>query len=105
MPHTRYDLAGRRAVVTGGAQGFGRAIAERFLAAGARVSLWDVNPELTAETASQLGAAGTVHTAAVDVSRISEVVRNLSRSRGAFARTLTRCPTRSPWSRRRFPLT
>ena len=73
MPHTRYDLAGRRAVVTGGAQGFGRAIAERFLAAGARVSLWDVNPELTAETASQLGAAGTVHTAAVDVSRISEV--------------------------------
>ncbi len=72
MP-SRYDLAGRRAVITGGAQGFGRAIAERFLDCGARVSLWDVNPELNAETARQLGTPGTVHTATVDVSKIAEV--------------------------------
>jgi NAD(P)-dependent dehydrogenase (short-subunit alcohol dehydrogenase family) len=31
----KIDLNGRRAVVTGGAQGFGRAIAERFVASGA----------------------------------------------------------------------
>ena len=33
------DLEGRCAVVTGGAQGFGKAIAERFVASGARVAL------------------------------------------------------------------
>jgi 2-dehydro-3-deoxy-L-rhamnonate dehydrogenase (NAD+) len=73
MPATQYDLAGRRAVVTGGAQGFGRAIAERFLDSGARVSLWDVNPELTAQTAGQLGGTPNVHTASVDVSQRNEV--------------------------------
>lgn len=35
------DLAGRVAVVTGGAQGIGRAVAERLIASGARVCLWD----------------------------------------------------------------
>ena len=40
MPN-RIDLAGRFAVVTGGAQGIGRAIAERFLDSGAAVAIWD----------------------------------------------------------------
>ncbi len=35
------DLKGRTAVVTGGAQGFGRAITERFVASGAKVAIWD----------------------------------------------------------------
>ena len=37
----RIDLDGRRAVVTGGAQGIGRAIAERLIVSGAFVTLWD----------------------------------------------------------------
>lgn len=37
------DLNGRTAVVTGGAGGIGRAIAERLLASGCRVSIWDLN--------------------------------------------------------------
>ena len=35
------DLAHRCAVVTGGAQGFGRAITERFKASGAKVAIWE----------------------------------------------------------------
>ena len=37
----KIDLNGRVAVVTGGAQGFGRAITERFVASGAMVAIWD----------------------------------------------------------------
>jgi len=69
----RIDLEGRRAVITGGAEGFGRAIAERFLASGAAVSLWDVNAELLARTANELAALGTVHTAVVDIADGAQV--------------------------------
>jgi 3-oxoacyl-[acyl-carrier protein] reductase len=51
------DLKGRCAVVTGGAQGFGRAIAERFVASGARVAIWDRDIALAGETAVALGTA------------------------------------------------
>lgn len=48
-------LEGRTAVVTGGAQGLGRAIAERFVAEGARVVLGDLDLTAARETASALG--------------------------------------------------
>ena len=69
----QYDLKGRRAVVTGGAQGFGRAIAERFLDSGASVSLWDMDRDLTMETATALTAKGRVQAIAVDVSKLAAV--------------------------------
>src|SRR6478609_9111180 len=69
----RIDLEGRRAVITGGAEGFGRAIAERFLASGAAVSLWDLNAELVARTANELAAQGTVHSAVVDIADRAQV--------------------------------
>jgi len=39
----KYDLNNRVAVVTGGAQGFGLAITERFIEAGAKVVIWDID--------------------------------------------------------------
>jgi 3-oxoacyl-[acyl-carrier protein] reductase len=63
----QYDLKGRRAVVTGGAQGFGRAISERLLASGARVSLWDRDADTLPETARELSQLGEVITSVVDV--------------------------------------
>jgi 2-dehydro-3-deoxy-L-rhamnonate dehydrogenase (NAD+) len=63
----RFDLHSRRAVITGGAEGFGRAIAERFLDSGAAVALWDVNGATLARTAGELAGRGSVVTSVVDV--------------------------------------
>lgn len=68
-----YNLQGQRAVVTGGAQGFGRAIAERLLRSGARVSLWDRDAALLAQTAGELAAMGEVHTAVAEVSDEAQI--------------------------------
>ncbi len=53
----RIDLEGRRAVITGGAQGIGRAIAERLIASGATVCLWDRDRTLAEATAQAIGAS------------------------------------------------
>lgn len=52
----RIDLSGRVAVVTGGAQGFGRAISERFVDSGARVAIWDLDQVYAQRTANELGS-------------------------------------------------
>ena len=60
-----YDLHGKVAVITGGAQGIGLAVAQRLHASGATVLLWDRDGELAA--ASAAGFGGRAHGAAVDV--------------------------------------
>jgi len=64
---TTIDLTGRTAVVTGAARGIGHAIAERLLASGARVSIWDRDAAALDIAARDLSERGEVHTAAVDV--------------------------------------
>lgn len=54
------------AVVTGGAQGIGRAVAERLFAGGARVAIWDRDEKLAAQTAKDIGEGNTAH--GVDIS-------------------------------------
>jgi NAD(P)-dependent dehydrogenase (short-subunit alcohol dehydrogenase family) len=53
------NLEDQVAVVTGGAQGIGFAIARRLIASGARVSLWDADIEELALAVENLGAAAT----------------------------------------------
>src|SRR5437667_10881981 len=58
MGHELFDLSGRVALVTGGAQGLGRAIAAGLAKHGAAVAVADRSPAGAQETAALLGAAG-----------------------------------------------
>jgi 3-oxoacyl-[acyl-carrier protein] reductase len=69
----QFDFANRAAVVTGGAQGIGRAVAERLLDGGAAVALWDRDKVLVEATAGELAARGKVIAFAVDVADETEV--------------------------------
>ena len=66
------SFEGRRAIVTGAAHGFGRAIAKGFAERGARVFAWDIDAAGLAETQSICGKACAV--AKVDVGRPPEVM-------------------------------
>ena len=67
------DMKGRHAVITGGAAGLGFAIAQRMLASGATVTLWDRDEVALAGAAKALGAG--VKTVQVDVTRHDSVVQ------------------------------
>jgi 3-oxoacyl-[acyl-carrier protein] reductase len=69
----KIDLAGRKAVITGGARGIGLAAAERMLHSGAEVSLWDMDAAALDAAAKRLAGAGRVHTTVVDVSSAASV--------------------------------
>jgi 3-oxoacyl-[acyl-carrier protein] reductase len=66
-------LEGQSAVITGGAQGLGYAIAERFIAEGARVVLGDVNLEATQVAAKQLGGDDVALAVSCNVANADEV--------------------------------
>jgi 3-oxoacyl-[acyl-carrier protein] reductase len=66
-------LSGQTAVITGGAQGLGYAIAERFIAEGARVVLGDVNLEATEIAAKQLGGDDVALAVRCNVAKADEV--------------------------------
>ena len=70
---TRFDCEGQAAVVTGGAQGIGRAVAERLIASGARVALWDLDEARARETAEAIGPGGLAWAYRVDVTDYASV--------------------------------
>ncbi len=69
----QYDLTGRVAVITGGAQGIGRAVTERFLQSGCKVAIWDVDKALADATAAELSATGEILPVAVDITDLAAV--------------------------------
>jgi 3-oxoacyl-[acyl-carrier protein] reductase len=66
------DLNGHVAIVTGGAQGIGQAVVERFVASGATVEIWDLDGDLAQETARAIG--GKVYARAIDVTDAAAVM-------------------------------
>ncbi|MBV8965241.1 MAG: SDR family NAD(P)-dependent oxidoreductase, partial [Mycobacteriaceae bacterium] len=66
-------LGGQTAVITGGAQGLGFAIAERFVAEGARVVIGDLDLDATEAAAGRLGGRDAAVAVRCDVTRAADV--------------------------------
>jgi 3-oxoacyl-[acyl-carrier protein] reductase len=80
------DLSGRSALVTGGAQGIGRAIVERLLGSGASVAIWDRDSALAEKAASELGSRGKIVAVVCDVTRLTEIEAARDATLKAFGR-------------------
>jgi 2-dehydro-3-deoxy-L-rhamnonate dehydrogenase (NAD+) len=78
------DFQGRHAVVTGGAAGLGFAIAQRLLASGGSVTLWDRDPAALQRAVAQLGAGA--RSVEVDVSHQASVQAAVQATRQHAAR-------------------
>ena len=68
----RIDLTGQTAVVTGGAQGIGFAVASGIVQSGAKVSLWDMDAELLQAAVAELGEAA--RSVVVDITDADAVI-------------------------------
>src|SRR6201999_1269642 len=80
----KIDLNGRIAVVTGGAQGFGRAVTERFVTSGAKVAIWDHDQTLAEKTAKEIGE--NVIALKVDVTDLAAVEKTRDATLKAFGK-------------------
>ncbi len=72
MDKIKFDLNKKTAVITGGAQGFGLDIAKRFLNSGAKVIIWDIDPNMLDKVIKDLNNKN-LSSNIVDVSNYKEV--------------------------------
>lgn len=80
------DMKGRVAVVTGGAQGIGYAVAQRMLQSGATVSLWDVNETQLGKARETLSRSGEVGIQVVELTDENSVAAATKATRSVFGR-------------------
>ena len=66
------DLNNRTAIVTGGSQGFGLAITNRFLASGANVIIWDIDEKITEKVLKEKNSKN-LSASKVDVTNFADV--------------------------------
>ncbi|HSG90660.1 MAG TPA: SDR family NAD(P)-dependent oxidoreductase [Pseudomonadales bacterium] len=76
------DLNGKVAVITGGASGLGRATAEKVIAGGGKVAIFDLNEDLAQATAKELGASAAAFK--VDVADEASVQAAVDGTMAAF---------------------
>ena len=72
----QFDLKNRVAVITGGAQGFGFSIAERFIQSGAIVIIWDLDEEAAKKTKEKLKSDNFSYQI-LDVTNSDQIEQNL----------------------------
>ena len=74
----KFDLTDRVAIITGGAQGFGYAISERFIKSGAKVVIWDIDKTAAEEAIKKLNSKNAFYKL-VYVNKFEEIENNLSK--------------------------
>ena len=72
----KFNLSNRIAIVTGGAQGFGLAIAKKFLDCGAEVIVWDIDKSALKKTQESIKNEKFT-TQIVDITNFNEVTKNI----------------------------
>lgn len=83
----RYDFEGRVAIVTGGGQGIGLAVAKRILQSGGKVSVWDINQTLVSNLGEILGGRpDSVQSLVVDISDKIAVEKATASAVAAFGK-------------------
>ena len=72
----KFNLSNRTSIVTGGAQGFGLAIAKKFLDCGAEVIVWDIDKSALNRTQESIKNEKFT-TQIVDITNFNEVTKNI----------------------------
>ena len=72
----KFDLTNKVAIVTGGAQGFGYAITERFIKSGAKVIIWDIDENESKKALEKISSKNLSYQI-VDVSNFEVINKNL----------------------------
>lgn len=80
------DLNNRVAIITGSARSIGLAIAERFLASGARVALWDLDEDALKSAVSSLNADDKAVAVPVDISDADSVEKATAQTLESFGK-------------------
>ena len=73
----KFDLTNRLAIITGGAQGFGLAITERFIQSGAKVVIWDIDEEAAKKAIDKVNSENLSYQL-VDVSNFENITKCLN---------------------------
>lgn len=95
-------LNGKTAIVTGAASGFGREMARRFVAEGAKVAIVDLNEAGAQEVADELGQAAIAVTC--DVANADDIQRSVDTTAAAFGQ-VDIVVNNAGWSHKNQPLT
>jgi 3-oxoacyl-[acyl-carrier protein] reductase len=73
-----YNLKGKVAIVTGGAQGFGYAITKRFIESGAEVIIWDIDQKAINKALKEFSLEKCSHQI-VDVTNFEDITKNIEK--------------------------
>ncbi|MEO7760474.1 MAG: SDR family NAD(P)-dependent oxidoreductase [Casimicrobiaceae bacterium] len=80
------DLSGRTGIITGGARGIGYAIAERYIASGASVALWDADADALHRALESLRGGARAVTCVADVTSQSSLEAAFAATMQAFGK-------------------
>ena len=81
----KFNLKDRVAIVTGGAQGFGFSITERFIQSGAKVIIWDIDENECKKAISKLNSENCLFEI-VDVRQIKDIQSKLEEIEKKFGK-------------------